>query len=50
MEEEEGDPENIQNMQSSIVYSLGLTQEEAHQASSYWHSRMIVPQFDPVTT
>ena len=47
MEEEEGDPENIQNMLSSIVYSLGLTQEEAQQAISYWHSRMIVPQFDP---
>ena len=46
IEEEERDSENIQNMLSSIVYSLGLTQEEVQQAISYWHSRMIVPQLD----
>ena len=46
IEEEEGYSENIQNIMSSIVYSLGLTQEEVQQAISYWHSRMIVPQLD----
>ena len=46
IKEEEGDSENILNMLSSIVYSLGLTQEEVQQAISYWHSKMIVPQMD----
>lgn len=44
--EDEAAPGNIQNMLSSIVYSLGLTEEEARDAISMWHSRTIIPQLD----
>ena len=46
LEEEEGETDNIQNMLSSIVYSLGFTEDEVREAIGLWHSRAIVPQLD----
>jgi bromodomain and WD repeat domain-containing protein 1/3 len=37
---------NISNMLSSIVYSLGLDQNEARVAINRWHSRNILPPLD----
>ena len=42
---EEGS-QNSQNMLSSLVYSLGLTEQETKQAISLWHNRTIVPPLD----
>ena len=39
--------QDSQNMLSSLVYSLGLTEHETKQAISLWHNRTIIPQLDP---
>ena len=44
--EDNGQEDNIKNMLSSIVYSLGLNEEEARVAIGYWHSRVIIPSLD----
>ena len=44
-----GDDQNIPNMLSSLVYSLGLNDNEAKQAISLWHNRNIIPPLDPST-
>ena len=41
------DSQSSQNMLSSLVYSLGLTEHETKQAISLWHNRMIIPPLDP---
>ena len=38
--------QDSQNMLSSLVYSLGLTEHETKQAISLWHNRTIIPQLD----
>ena len=38
--------DKIQNMLSSIVYSLGFTEEEVRIAITNWHSRYILPVLD----
>ena len=38
--------DNIQNMLSSIVYSLGLSDEEVQEAIRNWHKRNILPPLD----
>ena len=45
MDVEEGSQDS-QNMLSSLVYSLGLTEHETKQAISLWHNRTIIPQLD----
>ena len=35
-----------QNMMSSLIYSLGLTEEETKRCISMWHNRTIIPQLD----
>ena len=35
--------QNVQNMLSSLVYSLGLGQMETKRLISLWHSRVIIP-------
>ena len=44
--EDDGQQDDIQNMLSSIVYSLGLTEEETKIAIARWHGRNIVPPLD----
>ena len=46
---EEGSQEgqNIQNMLSSLVYSLGLNEAETKRIISFWHNRTIIPPLDP---
>ena len=39
--------QDSQNMLSSLVYSLGLTEHETKLAISLWHNRTIIPQLDP---
>ena len=39
--------QDSQNMLSSLVYSLGLTEHETKQAISLWHNRTIIPQLEP---
>lgn len=39
--------QDSQNMLSSLVYSLGLTEHETKQAISLWHNRTIIPPLDP---
>ena len=48
MDVDEGsqDSQSSQNMLSSLVYSLGLTEHETKQAISLWHNRTIIPQLD----
>ena len=41
------DGQNIQNMLSSLVYSLGLNEMETKRIISLWHNRTIVPPLDP---
>ncbi len=43
-EKGEGGDNNIQNMLSSIVYSLGLGEEEVQEAVKNWHRREILPR------
>ena len=38
--------DKIQNMLSSIVYSLGFTEEEIRIAITNWHRRYILPVLD----
>lgn len=45
MDVDEGSQES-QNMLSSLVYSLGLTEHETKLAISLWHNRTIIPQLD----
>ena len=45
MDVDEGSQDS-QNMLSSLVYSLGLTEHETKQAISLWHNRTIIPQLD----
>lgn len=45
--EDSGSDQNIPNMLSSLVYSLGLSDSEAKQWISFWHNRTIVPPLDP---
>ena len=45
MDVDEGSQES-QNMLSSLVYSLGLTERETKQAIALWHNRTIIPQLD----
>jgi hypothetical protein len=47
VEENSQDGMNIQNMLSSLVYSLGLNEMETKQIISLWHNRTIVPPLDP---
>ena len=49
MTEEEGRGQLVQNMLSSIVYSLGLTEAEELQYLTHWHNRTIVPTLDSST-
>jgi hypothetical protein len=46
MDVDEGSQDS-QNMLSSLVYSLGMTEHETKQAISLWHNRTIIPQLDP---
>ena len=41
--------QSVQNMLSSIIYSLGLTEDEESQYLSHWHSRTIIPPLDTPT-
>ena len=43
-EKGEGGDNNIQNMLSSIVYSLGLGEDEVQEAVKNWHRREILPR------
>ena len=43
---QQGRDQLVQNMLSSVVYSLGLSEEEEIQYLSHWHSRTIVPPLD----
>ncbi|XP_019863293.1 PREDICTED: uncharacterized protein LOC109592224 [Amphimedon queenslandica] len=47
--EGDGGDQNIQNMLSSIVYSLGLDESETLVAISNWHKRHILPTIDSAT-
>uniref|UniRef100_A0A1X7SPL1 Uncharacterized protein n=1 Tax=Amphimedon queenslandica TaxID=400682 RepID=A0A1X7SPL1_AMPQE len=47
--EGDGGDQNIQNMLSSIVYSLGLDEGETLVAISNWHKRHILPAIDSAT-
>ena len=47
--EGDGGDQNIQNMLSSIVYSLGLDEGETLVAISNWHKRNILPTIDSAT-
>ena len=44
---QEGSGQSVQNMLSSIVYSLGLCEAEEQQYLSHWHNRTIVPMLEP---
>ena len=44
-EEEEGGADEV--MLSSLVYSMGLTEDETKQAISLWHNRTIIPSLEP---
>ena len=46
---QQGGGQSIQNMLSSVIYSLGLTEEEASQYLSHWHSRTVIPPLDSPT-
>ena len=47
LEEEEGESgRSIPNMLASLVYSLDMSNAEAKQAISLWHSRTIIPPLD----
>ena len=46
-QEERG--QSIQNMLSSVVYSLGLSEAEEMEYLSHWHSRVIIPTLEPST-
>lgn len=46
MDVDEGS-QDCQNMLSSLVYSMGMTEHETKQAISLWHNRSIIPQLDP---
>lgn len=41
------DSQDCQNMLSSLIYSMGMTEHETKQAISLWHNRNIIPQLDP---
>ena len=47
--QEEGRGQSVQNMLSSIVYSLGLSESEEQQYLSHWHNRIVVPTLDAST-
>ena len=47
VEENSQDGLNVQNMLSSLVYSLGLNEMETKQIISLWHNRTVVPPLDP---
>ena len=47
--QEEGRGQSVQNMLSSIVYSLGLSESEEQQYLSHWHNRIVVPMLDAST-
>lgn len=44
---QEGGGQSVQNMLSSIIYSLGLSEAEEQQFLSHWHNRTIVPMLEP---
>lgn len=46
-QEDSQDGQNVQNMLSSLVYSLGLNELETKQIISLWHNRTVVPPLDP---
>lgn len=46
VEEGSQDGQNIQNMLSSLVYSLGLNEVETKQVISLWHNRVVIPPLD----
>ena len=41
--------QSVQNMLSSVIYSLGLSEEEELQHLSHWHNRTIIPSLDTST-
>lgn len=45
--EDSQDGQNVQNMLSSLVYSLGLNELETKQIISLWHNRTMIPPLDP---
>ncbi len=45
--EESRDGQNVQNMLSSLVYSLGLNELETKRIIALWHNRTVVPPLDP---
>lgn len=47
VEEISQDGQSIQNMLSSLVYSLGLNEIETKQIISLWHNRTVIPPLDP---
>ena len=47
VQEDSQDGQNVQNMMSSLVYSLGLNELETKQIISLWHNRTIIPPLDP---
>ena len=46
---QQGRGQSVQNMLSSIVYSLGLTEAEESQYLSHWHNRTVVPILEAST-
>ena len=44
--QEEGRGQSVQNMLSSVVYSLGLSETEVMEYLSHWHSRIIIPTLE----
>lgn len=44
--ESDGKEDDIRNMLSSVVYSLGLNEDEARTAINHWHRRNILPSLD----
>lgn len=47
VEESSQDGQNVQNMLSSLVYSLGLNEVETKRIISLWHNRTVIPPLDP---
>ena len=46
---QQGRDQSVQNMLSSIVYSLGLSELEESMYLSHWHSRTVIPPLDTST-
>lgn len=46
---QQGRGQSVQNMLSSVIYSLGLSESEEAQYLSHWHSRTIIPFLDSST-